>query len=104
MENQRNWLFPTTPASTVLRIRPRALEVFERHGMEPWSAPHIEIGDLCVTTHVAWDEFQHEISTLPDTPQFCDWSKVPLSHLLDALSRDHWEFIQVLMPSIQLEF
>ncbi len=103
MENQRNWLFPNTPVSTVLRQRPMALAIFERHGIDPWSAPNAEIADICLSHHLSWERFLQEMRGLPHPSADTDWKSAPLSQLLEQLSRQHWELVHEDLPSIKNE-
>jgi iron-sulfur cluster repair protein YtfE (RIC family) len=56
---------------------------------------------LCGAHHIPWEEFNREISGLPDVGETTDWNQSPVSHLLDFLCREHWEFIHSFFPSIK---
>lgn len=101
MDSFEKWLFPGTPIATVLRFRPMALSLLERHGMDPWNPNHLTIGELCDAKGIAMDELHAEMKCLPAPDADTDWRSRPIYHLLDYLTREHWKYINRMLPAIK---
>lgn len=101
MDSIENWLFPGTAISTVLRIRPLAISIFEKFGFDPWDPKVISLDQLCAANDIPLDKFFAEIETLPIPGCETEWKTKPVYHLLDFLTRQHRKLIQGLLPIIK---
>ncbi|MDB5104921.1 MAG: iron-sulfur cluster repair di-iron protein [Fibrobacteres bacterium] len=101
MDSVEKWLYPGTPAATVLRMRPLAISIFEKYGIDPWQPADAAMGDLCASKGISLEMFLSELKALPAPDSDTDWKSRPIPHLLDFLTREHWQFINGLLPSIQ---
>ncbi|MDQ3003281.1 MAG: hemerythrin domain-containing protein [Fibrobacterota bacterium] len=101
MDSIENWLFPGTAISTVLRIRPLAISVFEKFGIDPWDPKVINLDQLCAANGIPLVKFFEEIKTLPMPGYETKWKTKSVSHLLDFLTRQHRKLIHGLLPIIK---
>lgn len=100
MHQNTGWLFPGTTLETILKTRPLAVALFERHGLDPWKAPHESLAALCAGRGVACPAICQEILRLPIPRPDSDWTALPASHLLDFLTAQHREFTRIFVPAI----
>jgi iron-sulfur cluster repair protein YtfE (RIC family) len=98
------WLFPDTPVSSLLAIRPLSMAVLEKYGIHPSKLPASHIGDICKAKGLAWEGFLAEIGALETPGGNSDWSRLPLYHLLDFLTQEHREFVREFLPAIKNAF
>lgn len=97
----RDRMFPGTPTLSVLKQRPRAMELFERNGIDPWSRPQASIGEVCRTHGLSWSRFAADLDALKIPDNQTDWRQVPVYHLLDHLRDEHRKFEHVDLPSVR---
>jgi iron-sulfur cluster repair protein YtfE (RIC family) len=98
------WVFPDTTVSKLLAIRPLALSILEKHGMDPFTLPLAKVGDLCGEKRISWDVFMAEMLALEVPGPDSDWSALPLYFLLDYLTDEHREFNREFLPAIKGAF
>ncbi len=84
----------------ILKMRPLALSIFEKHNIDPWPDIHTTVGSLCQKHKYLWSVFQSEFSGLVVPCSATDWKPLPAYHLLDFLREEHREFLLVILPSI----
>lgn len=89
-----------TPTATVLRKRPLAISIFEKHGMDPWDPNFPTISELCASRNLSMDVFFAEMKSLPEPGEDTDWKNRPIYEMLDYLTRDHDELLNGLLPEI----
>lgn len=89
MQNIDTWLFLGTPPPTVLRKRPMALSIFEKHGLDPWHPDYQTISELCASRKIPMEAFFAEMKSLPMPDAGNDWKIRPIYELLDFLTREH---------------
>jgi hypothetical protein len=100
MNGESQWLFPTTPLEVILRRRPRSLSLFEASGANPWPFLSLGIGEFGTTHGLDFRGFAESLSALPIPPHGGDWSRAPLTDLLDRLAADHRIFTETDLPAI----
>lgn len=100
MQPESSWLYPSTSAETVLKIRPLAADLFARLGLNPWKALHGGVGELCAEGGIPWSRFFQEVIGLQVPPAESDWKALTLPHLLDFLVSQHREFLHGHLPAI----
>jgi iron-sulfur cluster repair protein YtfE (RIC family) len=100
MRPRNDWLFPSTKVESLLLARPRAAEVLERLGIDPWANLSSDIGEACARQGIAWDRFLAEMEALAVPASGSDWRKLPISHLLDRLVEEHRAFRREFLPAI----
>lgn len=100
MQPRNDWLFPSTKVESLLLARPRAAELLERLGIDPWANLSSDIGEACVRQGVAWDRILAEMDALPIPDVKSDWRNLPVSHLLDHLVEEHRVFRKEFLPAI----
>jgi iron-sulfur cluster repair protein YtfE (RIC family) len=95
-----DWLYPTTKVESLLLARPRAAELLERLGINPWANLTSDVGEVCARKGIAWDRFAGEMDALSIPAADSDWRNLPISHLLDHLEEDHRIFRREYLPAV----
>lgn len=101
MDSVTHWLFPESPVGTLIAIRPLSLCILEKHGIQPFAIPSRRIGEICKAKGLSWTGFLAEIRDLKVPDRDTEWSRLPLSHLLDFLTHEHREFTREFLPAIR---
>lgn len=86
----------------ILRFRPRAIDVLQEASRSRfWQALDRTLEEFCRDS--GWDpaSLASRIEALPFDARDRDWTKAPLYHLVDRLTRDHHEFREQDLAGIE---
>ena len=101
MNEIQSWVVPDTNITTLLKFRPRALELLENHAIAPWALPNTGISEILRSVGVAWPDFLSELKHLPVPKANTDWNQERICYLLDYLYHEHKKFACVRIPAIE---
>jgi len=101
MDCIEKWFFPGTAIGTILRLRPMAISLLEKYAMDPWDSNQASIHEHCEAKRITLSAFLAEMKDLPEPEEDTDWKTRPIYHLVDHLAREHWEFLNRLLPAIK---
>ncbi|MDB5047094.1 MAG: Hemerythrin cation binding domain protein [Fibrobacteres bacterium] len=101
MDSMEKWLFPGTTLGTVLKVRPMAISILEKYGVNPWDPRYPTVGEMCRDKGISLDVFSAEIKSLPVPDRDTDWKRRPIFHLLDFLAHEHRQYLHGLLPAIR---
>ncbi len=80
------------------------LSILEHYEMDPWDPNYLTIGELCDAKRIGMEEFHAEMKSLPTPDDGTDWKSHPIYYLLDYLTREHWQFVNRILPAIKHAF
>ncbi len=101
MMNLKQWLFADTTIGELLAIRPQAISVLEKFGIDPFKLPMTRLGETCQEKGIAWETFLLETGKLEVPRKDSDWQQLPLFMLLDFLIQEHREIVSEFFPAIR---
>ncbi len=101
MMDLKQWLFVDTTIGELLTIRPQAISVLEKFGMDPFKLPMARLGETCKEKGIAWEAFLLETADLKVPGKDSDWQHLPLFMLLDFLTHEHREIVSEFFPAIR---
>ena len=101
MMDHNQWLFADTTLGALLVIRPQAISVLEKFGIEPFKLPMARLGETCQDNGIAWDVFLNEVGKLEVPSKDSDWQHLPLYFLIDFLTHEHREITSEFFPAIR---
>jgi hypothetical protein len=89
MEHYKDWLFPTTPLSTILKARPLSISLCEKFRINPWNAMHCGLESICASNGIAWETFAEALGGLEIPDRDSDWI-FPMARALEKRIYDRF--------------
>lgn len=104
MEDLKTKLYPDTRIASLLAFKPIAMEWLATRGIDPFHRPDATLEQICRQLGMDWEDLLEALGSLETPDKDSDWSNLPLSRLLEFLTREHGEFRQVFIPAIKNAF
>lgn len=104
MDDIRAKLYPNTRIASLLAFKPMSMEWLAARGIDPFHRPDATLEQICRRLEMDWEELLEALGSQKTPDKESDWSNLPLSRLLEFLTREHDEFRQVFIPAIKSAF
>ncbi len=100
----KNLFHATLTVKQILRIRPLAIEVLEKHKLRFWDSLELPLEELCKQFHVSTDLVLQQLEALDFLEENSDWIALPLYALCDHLTQNHRDFFLSEIHDLQHTF
>lgn len=100
LDRLSDWAFPTTLVGDAIKFRPLILDSLYRRDVNPWSQLESTLAKVCMRNKIDVDAFLKEIGSIPVPEPDSDWESLPCFYLIDFLTRQHRDILQLDLPAI----
>jgi iron-sulfur cluster repair protein YtfE (RIC family) len=97
-------LYPDTRIDSLLAFKPISMEWLAARGIDPFHRPDATLDQIRRRLGMDWEDMLEALGSLGAPEGDSDWGSLPLSRLLEFLTREHREFRQVFIPAIKSAF
>jgi iron-sulfur cluster repair protein YtfE (RIC family) len=104
MDDLKANLFPNTPISSLLILKPISMEWLATCGIDPFHQPKATLEEVYRRLGMEWEDFLEALGELEEPHRDSNWKSLPLCHLIEFLTREHREFKHVFIPAIKSAF